>query len=898
MASAKASAWIKTSCAYCGVGCGVEAKPSPNGDLEIRGDKDHPANYGRLCSKGMALGDTVGHQGRLLKPSIAGQEVKWPEALKHVATEFSDVIAKHGPNSVAFYVSGQLLTEDYYLANKLMKGFIGSSNIDTNSRLCMSSTVVGHQRAFGTDTVPGCYSDLEQADMIVMTGANMAWCHPVLYQRIKAAKQQRPELFIVCIDPRQTASCEIADLHLGLKPGSDVALFNGLLSYLAQTQALDQGYIDQYTENFEAALAAAEQDKNKLAETVGVSSADLEIFYQRFAATEKVVTLFSQGINQSSRGTDKINSLLNCHLATGRIGKPGSGPFSLTGQPNAMGGREVGGMATALAAHMGFDDKAAHQAISDFWQTDNLAQTPGLKAVDLFDAIDAGSIKAVWIMATNPAASLPDADRVKRALQKCPMVVVSDCMADTDTARCADVLLPAQGWSEKSGTVTNSERRISRQRRLLASPGEAKPDWWIIKEVAQQMGFERAFNYSHEADVFREYAAMTGLNNEGGRQRDLNLIGLRDVTDQQYAELKPQQWPLLKPDTKISHKRMFTDGRFFTASGKAQFIALKHQLPMAKACGRYPLMLNTGRIRDQWHSMSRSGLSARLSANSSEPYVSIHQSDADAYGVINGGLAHIDSAWGQVLLRVSVSDKVMPGQVFIPIHWTDINASQARVGSLVGPERDGLSGQPEFKCTAVAIKPWCYNSEAIVLAEELLAVDLASEDFNYWVRQKVEGAYYYRFASRLTPSELSQRLKRIPSLAKARLGTSTELVFSSTEKSQYRHAGLVEGKLKNCRVVAASLQADDFQWLQDLYAKELDQHIGSSILNGVAAPGLVTGKLVCACKGVSEGQIRQCMQVNEVDSLESLSHLSQAGTGCGSCLTEVQVIFEEALAEA
>lgn len=898
MSSLKESAWIKTSCAYCGVGCGVEAKPSPNGILEIRGDKDHPANYGRLCSKGMALGDTVGHQGRLLKPSIAGQEVEWPEALNHVATEFSNVIAKYGPDSVAFYVSGQLLTEDYYLANKLMKGFIGSSNIDTNSRLCMSSTVVGHQRAFGTDTVPGCYSDLEQADMIVITGANMAWCHPVLYQRLKAVKQQRPEVFIVCIDPRQTATCEIADLYLGLKPGSDVALFNGLLAHLAETKTLDLEYIAQHTENFEAALASAVAGNKELTETLGISLDDLSLFYRRFAATPKVVTLFSQGVNQSSSGTDKVNSILNCHLATGRIGKPGSGPFSLTGQPNAMGGREVGGMATALAAHIGFNDKAGHQAISNFWQTDKLSKAPGLKAVDLFDAIDAGSIKAVWIMATNPVASLPNADKVKRALQKCPMVVVSDCIADTDTARCADVLLPAQGWSEKSGTVTNSERRISRQRRLLASPGEAKPDWWIIKEVAKCMGFAQAFDYSHEADVFREHAAMTGLNNADGRQRDLNLTGLSGISDRQYAELKPQQWPLLTLDSEITHKRLFADGRFFTASAKAQFIALKPQPPMNKVCEHYPLTLNTGRIRDQWHSMSRSGLSTRLSANSSEPYVSINASDADIYGVFDGGLAHVNSAWGQVLLRVSVNDSVLAGQIFIPIHWTDINASEARVGTLIGPERDVLSGQPEFKCTAAAIKPWSCNSEAIVLAEELLAEDLESKDFDYWVRQKVDGAYYYRFASHLTPDELSQRLRRIPSLAKQRFGTMTELAFSSAGKSQYRDASLIGGKLKSCRIVAASLQADDFQWLQDLYAKELDQTIASSILSGVAAPGLSTGKMVCACKGVSEEQIKQCLQTNKVDSLESLSKLSQAGTGCGSCLTEVQAIFEQAPEEA
>jgi len=891
MSLVKQTPWIKSSCAYCGVGCGIEAKPNAKGELEIRGDKEHPANYGRLCSKGLALGETVGHQGRLLEPTVAGEPTTWDSALNHIATKFSQTIDQHGPDSVAFYVSGQILTEDYYLANKLMKGFIGSGNIDTNSRLCMSSTVVGHQRAFGTDTMPGCYDDLEQADMIVITGSNLAWCHPVLYQRIKAAKQQRPELFVVVIDPRVTATCEISDCHLALKPGSDVALFNGLLSYLAEHAALDTGFIAQHTDNFDCVLATARLGSNDLASlaaSMDIDVENLELFYQRFAETDKVVTLFSQGVNQSSCGSDKVNSIINCHLATGRIGKPGSGPMSLTGQPNAMGGREVGGMASALAAHMNFDNESDHQAIADYWQTNNLARRPGLKAVELFDAIEAGTVKAVWIMATNPVVSLPDANRVKQALLKCPLVVVSDCIADTDTTRCADVLLPAQGWSEKSGTVTNSERRISRQRRLLASPGEAKPDWWIIKEVAIRMGFESAFTYQHEAQIFREYAAMTGLNNHDGQQRDLDLSGLCNINDQDYNELKPQQWPLRKVDQQIEHKRLFSNGNFFTPSGKARFVDVNFRPPASEVCSRYPLSLNTGRIRDQWHTMSRTGLSARLAGHSPEPFVDIHADDAARYGLEIGGIAQLSSRWGDVLARVSVSADVAVGQLFMPIHWADINSSRARVSSLIGPERDRESGQPEFKFTAVKIEAWPYASEALVLADTI-----ATGDFEYWVRQKIPGSYLYRIASSLEPHVLAVKLEADLMAAGPCSSATTELFFSSAEKAEYRHAWLAQGNLKRCHIVAASLQAADYEWIEALYGQTIDGMVGASILSGIAAPQLMAGRQICACKNVGEKQIRQCIEDNKIDSVEQLGQLCEAGTGCGSCVPELESMLKD-----
>jgi len=442
-----------TTCPYCGVGCGVVASLEKDGNVAIKGDETHPANFGKLCSKGSALGETLGLEDRLLYPQVKGKRVAWDAALEAVASGFSNAIEKYGPDSVAFYVSGQLLTEDYYIANKFMKGYIGSGNIDTNSRLCMASSVVGHKRAFGADIVPGCYEDLEQADLIVLTGSNLAWCHPVLYQRIMTAKAQRPEMKIIVIDPRETASCDVADMHLALKPGSDVALFQGLFNYLDRHGFSDSDFISAHTENYESALRAAiEYSVEYTSQLTELSPEQLEAFYSLFAQTPKTVTIYSQGVNQAVDGTDKVNTIINCHLLTGRIGKVGAGPFSVTGQPNAMGGREVGGLANQLASHMEIGNPEHRDLLQRFWGSPAMIDKAGLKAVDLFEAIHAGQIKAVWIMATNPVDSLPDADRVREALHKCDMVVVSDIYGHTDTVACADIVLPSTGWGEKDGT--------------------------------------------------------------------------------------------------------------------------------------------------------------------------------------------------------------------------------------------------------------------------------------------------------------------------------------------------------------------------------------------------------------------------------------------------------------
>ncbi|HET7812713.1 MAG TPA: molybdopterin-dependent oxidoreductase, partial [Steroidobacteraceae bacterium] len=487
--------------------------------VEVRGDPAHPANAGKLCVKGSALGETVGLEDRLLHPQVRGERVGWDVALATVAREFKRCIDTYGPESVAFYVSGQLLTEDYYVANKLMKAYIGAANIDTNSRLCMASAVAGHKRAFGEDVVPVSYEDLDVTDLVVLVGSNTAWCHPILLQRLQAVRTARPDLKIVTLDPRRTATAQLSDLHLALKPGTDVHLFNGLLVWLADHGHLDRAFIEAHTNGWDAALAAARAGGGTLESTAracGLEVAAVREFFELFARTPATLTMFSQGVNQSSAGTDKVNAIINCHLATGRIGKPGAGPFSVTGQPNAMGGREVGGFVNTLAAHIDLENVEGRAAVQSFWGSPTIATRQGPKAVEMFERIHDGRIKAVWIMATNPVVSLPDADKVKAALQGCEFVAVSDVMANTDTAKLAHVLLPALAWGEKDGSVTNSDRTISRQRPFLPAPGEARADWQIVCDVARAMGFA-GFDFHSPHEIFREHVRLTAHENRGRR---------------------------------------------------------------------------------------------------------------------------------------------------------------------------------------------------------------------------------------------------------------------------------------------------------------------------------------------------------------------------------------------
>ncbi len=873
-----------TSCPYCGVGCGVTVDQSATGVITVSGTADHPANFGRLCSKGTALGETFGMDGRLLHPMIAGKRTGWNHALDHVAAKFRAVIAQHGPDAVAFYVSGQLLTEDYYAANKLIKGFIGTANIDTNSRLCMASSVAGHKRAFGEDIVPGCYADFEQADLVILVGSNAAWCHPVLYQRLMQ-RREAGQVRIINIDPRRTATSEAADLHLGLRPGTDVHLFNGLLCHLEEAGAVDRAYVSAHTNGFDAALAQAQQQSGTIkavADACGLAPADVAQFFDWFTATQKSLTLYSQGVNQSTQGTDKVNAILNCHLATGRIGKPGMGPFSLTGQPNAMGGREVGGLANQLAAHMDFSSEKDIERVARFWNTPRIAQAPGLKAVDMFRAIGDGRIKAVWIMATNPAVSLPDANAVRAALTKCDFVVVSDCVASTDTTRYADVLLPAAGWGEKNGTVSNSERRISRQRAFRPLPGEAKPDWWIITEVAQRMGYGKAFEYAKPADIFREHAQLSGFENAGARLFDIGALAALD--DAGYDAMTPVQWPV-----NAAHpggtERLLGDGKFPTPDGRARFVATEPGIPAYWPVSDTPMVLNTGRTRDQWHTMTRTGGVAKLGRYSPEPYVEIGAKDAARYGVTEGGLAQVKTALGKVILRVRINGDQRSGMMFAPIHWNDQFSAAAVVGCLIPPATDPISGQPEYKCTPASIEAADFSWSGLLLSRTPLS--LAGID--YWSKRAGDGCYIYRLAGHDDPALAEHWARKYFGAILA----DGDIEYQDRRRGIYRTAHIGDDGIEACLFIAPGNAQPDSGWLESLFSESgLAQEVRAAVLHGrPAGRSCDSGPLVCACYNVGRNTIASAIMNGGLTSVAAVGAAVQAGTNCGSCRPEIQVLL-------
>jgi assimilatory nitrate reductase catalytic subunit len=846
----------------------------------IRGDPDHPANLGRLCSKGAALGETLDLDERLLYPEIDNQRVTWDAALDTVAQRFQQVIAEHGPDAVAFYVSGQLLTEDYYVANKLMKGCIGSGNIDTNSRLCMSSAVAGHKRAFGSDTVPGCYEDLELADLLVLVGSNAAWTHPVVYQRIVAAKKARPHLKIVAIDPRHTATGDLADLHLAVKPGSDAWLFNGLLHHLKTQDALDWAYIEAHVAGFGAALQAVSGVTLPLvAKHCGLAEADVAEFYRLFTATPQTVTLFSQGINQSSSGVDKVNAILNLHLATGRIGRPGAAPFSITGQPNAMGGREVGGLANQLAAHMDFTAEDRDR-LSRFWGTPTLAREPGLKAVDLFRAVADGRIKALWIMATNPVVSLPEADRVAEALRACPFVVVSDVVARTDTSVHAQVRLPAAAWGEKDGTVTNSERRISRQRAFLAPAGESRPDWWIVTEVAKRMGFAAWFDYAGPAAVFAEHAALSAFENNGSRDFDLSGCSAGALAGESvaYDALEPMQWPVTPSG---GTARMFADGRFFTPDRRARMVPITPRPPVHAADEHHPFILNSGRIRDQWHSMTRTGKTARLLAHIDQPYVEIHPQDARRLGLQDGTLARLANDNGAMLARVRESREQQIGSLFAPIHWNGRFTGQGRVGALIHAVTDPLSGQPEFKQTPVAIAAYAASWHGFVMVRADLP---ALPTTGYWARVRGKACWRFELAGTDSAAEWPARLRdRLPP-------GGAWMEMKDDAASRYRGALIEDGRLLALYFLEREAsRLPPRHWLESLFEGDrLSDDERRALLLG--HPGHATpdcGRIVCACFGVGETPLRQAIAAG-AGSVEALGLKLKAGSNCGSCIPELK----------
>ena len=882
-----------TTCPYCGTGCGVKADTRADGSVTVCGDPHHPANFGRLCVKGSALAETLVADGRLLHPEIDGAAVDWDAALDRIASGFGAAIRDHGPDSVALYVSGQILTEDYYVANKLMKGFVGSANIDTNSRLCMASSVAGHKRAFGTDTVPQTYEDLEAADLVVLVGSNLAWCHPILFQRLAAAKNARPEMRVVNIDPRRTATSEIADLHLSLAPGSDVALFAGLLHHLERTGRRDDAFVADHTDGLDAALAAAAElaDPAAVARITGLSLAEIERFYGLFAATEKVLTVYSQGVNQSSAGTDKVNAVLNCHLLTGRIGREGCGPFSVTGQPNAMGGREVGGLANQLAAHLELADPAHRDLVRDFWGSPAIAATPGHKAVDLFEAVADGRVRALWIMATNPVDSLPDADRVKRAIASCPFVVVSDVMRSTDTTDLAHVLLPAQAWGEKDGTVTNSERRISRQRGFMTPIGEARPDWWALAQVGRRMGWDEAFSWSDAAAIFREHAALSGHRPEVAR--DFDISAFADLDAAGFDALAPFQWPRRAGEAAPNGpKRFFADGRFYTPDGRGRFVATPHRAPCARPSPQRPFWLNTGRIRDQWHTMTRTGVAAKLSGHIAEPFAEIAPGDAARLGIAPASLVRIVSDRAEVIVRALVTDRQCEGAVFVPIHWTDRFASKARIDALVAPVTDPVSGQPESKAATVAVVPFAAAWYGFALTR---AAD-PSPATDYWAQARVEGGTRLELAGLEAPADWTVVAERLFGAG------ATFASIADPRAGRLRLAAVRDGEVVGLLLVAPGPVEAARDWLVERFeAGPIAASEATALLAGRPGGAVVDpGRRICSCFGVGANQIRAAV-AEGCASVAAIGETTRAGTNCGSCRPEIARILADerrVLAEA
>ena len=897
---------IKSTCPYCGVGCGVAVSNKKNAnslagfEVEVTGDKTHPANFGKLCVKGSAAGETVDFEGRMLHPQINGENVDWDTALTNVAETFSKTIKEHGADSVALYVSGQLLTEDYYVANKLTKGFLGTANIDTNSRLCMASAVVGYKRAFGSDTVPCSYEDLENADLITLVGSNAAWAHPIVYQRMAAAKKVRPEMKIVVVDPRKTATCDFADIHLSIKPGMDGALFNGLLAQLAKNNALDQDFISNHTEGFNNAIDAAttlQGDVAELAKQCDLNQDDLQQWLDWSVQTEKMVTFYSQGINQSTSGVDKSNAIINCHLATGRIGKEGAGPFSITGQPNAMGGREVGGLANQLAAHMDFSKPENIDKVARFWQAENMAQENGLKAVDMFKAVDEGKIKAIWIIRTNPVVSMPDADAVRHALKKCDYVVVQDCVQNTDTTLTANVLLPAATWGETAGSVTNSDRTISIQRQFITPPENARPDWWIICEVAKRMGWGKHFDYPHVSDVFREHAQLSGFENEG--TRDFDISAFSNIDEVGYDNLQPIQWPVNK-ENPTGTKRMFADKQFFTPSKKAQFITITPVAPQSTPSKKHPFFLNTGRVRDQWHTMTRTAKTSTLMTHRDEPYVSIHPEDAKQYGIKEGELALLENKLGTLIGRVDISSNQRRGDLFVPMHWTAQYAKQGRVDALVTANVDPLSGQPESKHSVASIQPFCAEWYGFILTKNPIKQSLL-DDFDYWVKIKGRGFYRYEVACIKAPQDkpvwASDIISNTLSEVVDGIDNNSEMIqYQDNHAKRYRCANIINGALDMVLFMSPSADLPNRHWLGSIFRKEsIDSKTRLSLLAGKESGAKDEGKIICSCFGIGENTIIEAIQKDNLATAEEIGCALKAGTNCGSCIPELtEIILQQA----
>ncbi len=704
---------VKTTCSYCGVGCGIVVKKDTNDKVFVEGDKDHPVNKGMLCSKGMNLHYVANDTSdRILYPEMRWsrshprERVSWDDALDRAASVFKSIIKKYGPDSVGFYVSGQSLTEEYYIANKLTKGFLGTNNIDTNSRLCMSSAVVGYKKTFGEDSVPIAYADIELADTFLITGANPAWCHPILFRRLEKHKEENPNVKIIVVDPRKTDTANFADLHLQLFPGTDVILYNAIGRCLYKSGLIDEAFIAKHTDGFadykELLLGTSLKEASK---ACGVPVDAIKKAAKYIGLSKGFISMWAMGLNQSVVGTDKNVALLNLSLITGQVGKPGAGPFSLTGQPNAMGGREVGGMANLLAVHKDLMNPEHRREVADFWGVNEINPKPGLTATEMFDALESGEMKAVWIACTNPLVSLPNSNRIEKAMQNAKFVVVQDISHKSDTVGFADLVLPAAGWLEKEGTMTNSERRVSYLPKEIEAPGEARPDVDIFCDFARRMGF-RGFNFNSASEIYDEYAQMT---------KGTNI----DVSYLNYERLKTEgtfQWPV----PELRHQgtpRLFQDKQFYTPSKKAIFnIPAKLYNTSVLTNDAYPLVLTTGRVRDQWHTMTKTGKVSRLKTHYPKPVLEIHPVDAYLYKIKDGDITEIKGENGVVRVRAKITETIKKGVVFLPMHWgKKLQSNLNRANNLTNTHVDPLSKEPDFKFTRVAVSKYKKPVDKIII---------------------------------------------------------------------------------------------------------------------------------------------------------------------------------------
>ncbi|PLC50257.1 nitrate reductase [Pollutimonas subterranea] len=882
---------LSSICCYCGTGCGVKIHTDGNQVLKVSGDERHPSSLGKLCSKGMALGATVRRDGsRILSAQWRESKdeprrnIALDDACDIAAAKLADVIGTHGPDSIGFYLSGQLLTEDYAVFNKLARALVGTNNIDTNSRLCMSSAVSGYKLTLGADAPPACYDDLDHADTVMIAGSNMAYAHPVLFRRLEAAKERRPDMKIIVVDPRRTDTCDIADIHLAITPGSDVALFHAMLNVMARGGLVDLDYIDRHTEGYAQVETRIRAFTPELAqELCGVSAADIVQCARWFGNAQAALSLYTMGLNQSSSGTAKNSALIHLHLATGQIGKKGAGPFSLTGQPNAMGGREAGGMATLLPGHRDPNDTQHRAEVARLWKVDAVPDKPGHTAIDMFDAVLDGRVKVLWVAATNPAQSMPDQAKVRAALNAAEFVIVQEAFANTETLAYADLVLPAATWPEKSGTVTNSERRISRVRAAIEAPGDARPDWQLVCGIARRLALRiapektRLFDYQDEAEIFAEHVRFTA-----GRDLDYSALD--------YATLDkdgPQQWPYKGP--RSAPVRLYADGVFATANGRARFMDVDYVPVAERVSTGYPLRLTTGRMRDQWHTMSRSGLVPALTRHAEEPFIYLHPNDMLRHNIQDDAFVKVETRRGHIVLAAMADENLNPGHAWLPMHWGSAFMAGNGVNALANSARDPISQQPELKHSAAGISVQNYAWQAtawirgyIPSLRQRLSKWLAVFPYAVLMPSAVGGeGLRMRFASPEKPDTATlTELVRDLQLDDAGL-TFDDPALGITRRIQYCGA----------RVDAFLLAGDTrghealLQWA-DTHVLPADP---GQLLQG-RARAAARARTVCSCENVSDTAIDAGITAGHL--LEGLQATLKCGTSCGSCLPEIKRMIQ------